>query len=136
MYSLVSNRVHDFSFDNHYFLRIEANRVNNEGATLITGFYEQLYGGKIWILAKRRKSMQTSSNNVTALETNFIESNDFYLKKGNTYYPIGSKSSVLKVLKDKKKEIQQYLRQNSIKYSDNPEDAMVKMASYYDHLTN
>jgi hypothetical protein len=136
MFNLVSNRVHDFSFSNHYFIRIDADQVNSEETGLTTGFYDQLYGGKIWILAKRKKTIQNSSNAVAAPETNFVENNEYYLRKGNTYYKIGSKGSVLKVLKDKKRELQQFLKQNSINYSDNPEDAMVKMASYYDHLTN
>jgi hypothetical protein len=136
MFTLLSARVHDFSFDNHHFIRIDANQINDDKSGLTAGFYEQLYGGKIEILAKRQKTLQNSSNAVAAPETWFIAANDYYLRKGNTYYKVGSKGSVLNVLKDKKNELQQYLKQNHIKYGDNPEDAMAKMASYYDRLTN
>lgn len=136
MFNLVSNRVHNFSFSNHYFIRIDADQINNEQAGLTTGFYDLLYEGKTWILAKRKKTIQNSANAIAGNETSFIESDAYYLKKGNVYYKIGSKGSVLKIFKDKKRELQQYLKQKAINYSQNTEDAMIKMASYYDHLTN
>ena len=135
MFSLLSNRVHDFAFANHHFIRLDADQINGSQSGITPGFYDQLYVGKIEILAKRGKTMQNSSNSLAAPETFFQATNDYYLKKENTYYKIGSKGSVLKLLKDKKSQIQQYLKQNNISYGDDPESAMAKMASYYDHLT-
>jgi hypothetical protein len=136
MFSLLSNRVRDFAFLNHRFIRLDADQISDNQVGLTTGFYEQLYTGKIEVLAKRSKTIQTSINIATTPETYFYEKNNYYLKKGNAYYKIGSKSSILKILKDKKSELQKYLKQNSINYKDNPEDAMAKIASYYDRLTN
>ena len=136
VYSLLSSRVHDFSFSGRHFIRIDASQIVDNKTGITTGFYEQLYTGKIEILAKRKKSLQHSSNTATASETSFYSTNDYYLRKGISYYKIGSKSSILKLLKDKKGELQQYLRQNNISYRDDPEGAMAKMGAYYDHLTN
>jgi len=136
MFTLLSERVQDFSFSGRHFIRINADQITDNKAELTTGFYEQLYAGKLEILAKRRKTIQNSSNAVAAPETYFSATNDYYLKKGNIYYKIGSKGSILKLLKDKKSDIQKYLKQNNISYVDNPELAMVKIASYYDQITN
>lgn len=136
MFSLLSNRVKDFTFLNHHFIRLDADQISDNQAGLTTGFYEQLYTGKIEVLAKRNKTLQTTVNTTAAPETYFREKNEYYLKTGNIYYKIGSKGSILRVLKDKKSELQKYLKQNSINYGDNPEDAMAKIASYYDQLTN
>lgn len=136
MFTLLSERVQNFSFSGHHFIRIEVDQIANNKAELTTGFYDQLYAGKLEILVKRRKTIQNSSNAAAASETFFSETNDYYLKKGNMYYKISSKGSVLKLLKDKKGELQKYLRQNDIVYGDNPEFAMVKIASYYDQITN
>lgn len=136
MFSLLSNRVQDFTFANHRFIKLDADKINGSQSGIIPGFYEQLYSGKIEILAKRGKTLQNSSNAVAAPETFFLATNDYYLRKDNTYYKIGSKGSILKLLKDKKSQLQQYLRQNNISYRDDPEGAMAKMASYYDHITN
>lgn len=136
MLSLLSDRVHDFTFSNHRFIRLDADQISDNQLGLTTGFYEQLYAGKIEVLAKRSKTIQTTVNTTAAPETYFYEKNDYYMKKGDAYYKIGSKGSVLKLLKDKKSELQKYIKQNNINYGDNPEDAMAKIASYYDHLTN
>lgn len=136
MFTLLSERVHDFSFSGHHFIRIEADQIADNKAELTTGFYDQLYAGKLEILAKRRKTLQNSSNAVAAPETFFSETNEYYLKKGNIYYKIGSKGSILKLLKDKKSELQKHLKQNNIRYADNPEFGMVKIASYYDQIAN
>ncbi|WP_426669586.1 hypothetical protein ACPPVU_25640 [Mucilaginibacter sp. McL0603] len=137
MFSLLKGRVHDFSFSNHYFIRLDADSINNDKSGIVSGYYDQLYGGKIEILARRSKTIQSAPNSsVLTLETFFTSTNDYYLRKGNIYYKIGSKSSILNVLKDKKSELQQYLKTNKIKYNANPDDAMAKIAAYYDHLTN
>ena len=133
MFTLLSERVSEFSLGNHYFIRLTANQLINNKADMSPGFYNELYGGTTEVLAKRKKTFQNSSNAVAAPETSFISTDDYYIKKGGTYYKVSGQGSVLKVLKDKKSAIQQYFKQNHIKFRDNPEDAMAKMAYYYDH---
>lgn len=135
MFTLLSERVKNFSFSGHHFIRIEADQIPDNKAGLMTGFYDELYAGRLEILAKRKKTLQNSSNAVAAPETFFSSTDDYYLKKGNRYYKIGSKASIFKLLKDKKSELQKYLKQNDINYGDNVELAMVKIASYYDQVT-
>ena len=136
MFSLLSDRVRDFNYLNHRFIRLGADQISDNQAGLTTGFYEQLYTGKIVILAKRMKNIQTTLSASTGPETYFYEKNDYYLKKGNAYYKINGKGSMLKILKEKKSELQKYIKQNNIDFGNNPDEAMAKIASYYDHLTN
>ncbi|HTE00488.1 MAG TPA: hypothetical protein VK668_14440 [Mucilaginibacter sp.] len=130
-YTLLNERVHDFTLSDHHFVRVEVDSLINPG--LSTGFYDQLYGGKVEVLAKRTKTIQTSTV-LTTLETYFVEKHSYYLKKGNTYYSVGSQRSFLNALKDKKKQLQQYIRDNNIRFSDDPEASMARLAAYYDHL--
>ena len=135
MFSLIPERVKSFDYLNHHFININADTLNNN--TLIkSGFYDQLYHGKLEILAKRTKSIQTSSGGAQGTESYFSPSKDYFLKKNNIYHSFSSQGSLLDLLKDRKKELQQYIKANQIKYRANPEEAMVKIASYYDHLTN
>lgn len=138
MFALTSNRVHDFSFANHHFVRIDADTLEKNDAGITTGFYDQLYDGKIEILAKRTKSLQGTTNNANSVpETYFLSKDEYYLKKGNTYYNLSlSQGSILKLLKDKKSEIQQYLKSNKIRFKDDREGNMARIGAYYDHLTN
>jgi hypothetical protein len=136
MYTLLDNKVHDFSFANHHFVRVNTDSLKNNSSGITTGFYDQLYGGKTEALAKRVKTLQNTSSSVVALETAFLSNNTYYLRKGNAYYKVSSQSAVLNVLKDKKSELQQYIKTNDIRFNKDPDDAMAKIAAYYDHITN
>ena len=136
MFSLLGNRVSDFAFAGHYFVRVVADSLSSKSAELSTGFYDQLYGGKVEALAKRIKTIQNSSSTTAFPETYFVPKNEYYIRKGNIYYKVSSQGSVLSVFKDKKNELQQYIRQNNIRYGRDPEGAMAKIAAFYDHITN
>lgn len=134
-FSLLKERVTSFDFLNNHFVNINADTLGSNVLSK-SGYYNQLYHGKIWVLGRYSKSVQTTTNTLTGLEDYFSLSKSYYLKKNNIYYKIGSQSSMLDVLKDKKKELKQYIKENSIKYKDDPEAAMAKIAAWYDHLTN
>jgi len=133
-YSLLKNRVKSFDFLGHHFINISTDTINNK-SELNSGFYDELYNGKTEVLAKRSKSIQTNSAGTMGADRYFSPDNDFYLRKNHTYYKISAQRELLSVLQDKKKELQQYIKANQIKFRSNPEEAMVKIATYYDHLT-
>lgn len=133
-YSLLKSRVQRFDLLEHRFVYLAADSTNT-AASINTGFYDELYGGNVQALVKWSKSIQSTSTQTT-LETFFTAaSRDFFLKKNNNYYRIGGQSALLKVLKDKKKELQQYIRANKIKFKDDPEKAMRMIAAEYDQLS-
>lgn len=134
-YILVNERVHDFTFSYHHFVRVEVDSLKKDRSGISTGFYDQLYIGKIEVLAKRIKTIQNSPSDL-GLETFFTEKHEYYLRKGDSYYSIGGQGSFLNPLKDKKAALKQFIRDNNIQFNKDPEQAMVKIAAYYDHLTN
>jgi hypothetical protein len=85
-------------------------------------------------LAKREKNIQATGGQTTS-ESYFNTVKTYYLRKNNIYYNISSKGTMLDVLKDKKKQLQQYIRSAQINFRKDPEEAMVKIASYYDQLS-
>jgi hypothetical protein len=132
-FSLIKQKVTSFDFLDHHFVNIGADSLANN--TIIKpGFYDELYKGKVQVLAKRSKNIQTSTGG-QGQESYFNLVQEYYIRKNNVYYSISSQGSLLDVLKDKKKDLQQYIRTNQIKFRREPEEAMVKIASYYDHLT-
>lgn len=131
---LIKNRVQSFDLLGHHIIQIKQDPANP--TSLKTGFYDELYGGKIQVLAQRSKSIQ-HANNFTGIESYFSYTTDYYIYKNGTYYPVGSQGSFLKVLKDKKSALQQYLRSNKLKIKkQQKEEAMAKVAAYYDQITN
>lgn len=133
-FSLLSERVPEFRLLNHHFIRINTDSTGK--AALATGFYDQLYPGrKIGIIVKRAKSIQTNTG-TNAVESFFSETKDYYVKKEGNYFSFSGKAGLLDIFKDKKKELRQYIKTNNIDFRENFEQAIVDVATYYDHLSN
>lgn len=134
-YILLNERVKSFDLLNHHFIHIQVDSLNtNTGIN--DGYYDQVYKGKLEVLVKRSKSIQNMTG-INSVETYFTPaSRSFYLKKDNSYHSIGGQGALLAVLKDKKKELLQYIKTNKIKFNKTPEEAMVAIANRYDELSN
>ena len=133
-FTLLKERVKSFDFLGNHFININADTMAN--TPLSSGYYNQLYNGKCEILGKYSKSIQTTTSTLSGLENYFDHSKIYYLKKNKVYQSFSSKGSLLDILKDKKKELKKYIKTNNIVYKDNPEEAMVKITAWYDHLSN
>lgn len=133
MFTLLNERLERFDLLSHHFVNITADSLH-ANAGIDAGFYDELYHGNVVVLAKYSKSIQTNSGS-NGLETYFSSSKSFYLKKGSNYYSISGQGALLDILKDKKKELQQYIKANKIKYRKGPEEAMVAIAGRYDELS-
>jgi hypothetical protein len=133
-YSLIREKVSGFDLLDHHIVNIDS--LSLPGNSVIkSGFYDEIYHGKLQVLVKRSKNIQTTSGQST-LESYFSASIHYYIKKNSVYYEISSKGELLDLLKDKKKDIQQFIRANQINYRKQTIDALAKIASYYDHVTN
>ncbi len=132
VYCLLSEKVNSFSIAGHYFIRLVPNEANKQMAT---GFYDELYQNNIQLLARRTKNIQELSTSLANKGNIFVQNNDYYLKKGDLYYNVNSQGRFLDVLKDKKKELKQYIKEHNMRFGDNPEHTMQVLAAYYESLT-
>jgi hypothetical protein len=131
VYTLQSERVEDFDIWGHHFIRLVPDSLNKQ---MDIGFYDELYHKKLQILVRREKSIQEETT-TTTIHYVFTPRTNYYIKKRGLYYNINSQGKLLDVLKDKKKELKQFLKDKSIRYKDNPEQNMVLLVAYYDQLT-
>jgi hypothetical protein len=129
--NLPADKVEWFSVLGHQFIHIARDSADQ----VKTGFYDQLYKGKIALYAKREKKIIEKYSNIQISKV-VVSQNVYYIKKDGIYHTIKSKSSLLAVLKTKKKEVQQYWKTNDIKFKREPERAMIMAVRYYDQLTN
>jgi hypothetical protein len=130
---LLNNKMESFDLFGHHFIYIK-NTPGIVGA-VPAGFYDELYGGKIQVLCKKSENLQQdhSLDNITSY---FLPTINYYVFKGNEYFVVNSKSEFLDAMKDKKKDLQQFIKTNKIKFNnDNKEQAMARVAEYYDHLS-
>jgi len=131
--SLINQKLTGFDIFGHHFIYIQNNPAID--GTVHSGIYDELYSGKIHVLCKRSKSIQ-QDHGTNAITTYFVYSADYYIFKNNHYFTVSGKGDFLDVLKDKKKELQQFIRTNKLKFNKSgKENAMAKVAEYYDHIS-
>jgi hypothetical protein len=130
---LASNKVSQFSLSGHTFKRIISDSLT--GSVIRTGFYQILYDGKIKALSKKKKILEEFIDIGNAFNTTAMEKDKWYIYKEGTYYEVQGKSSILKVLNDKKKEILQFSKQDKIRFKNNMDDALTRIVAYYDKIT-
>jgi len=131
LYVLRADKLTDLYLLNHHFI----NLTQASAGKLTPGYYDILYNSKSQVLVKRARTVQ---NNVTQQGVEVIYENKdvIYIKKGNNYYEVSSKGSVLDVFNDRKKQLKQYLNDNNIRYGSDKEGSVVRLTRYYDQLTN
>ncbi len=131
LYILRSDKISDVYLSGHHFVYLDNPKIEN----LTPGFYDQLYNGKTEVLVKRTRKVQSIVTDQT-VEVIYENRDVIYIKNGSNYTPINSKASVMDIFKDKAKQLNQYLNNNKISYRKDKEQSIVKLASYYDQLTN
>ena len=127
--NLPASKIQQFILSDHVFVRIVHNNFNE----INTGFYEQLYKGKVGLFAKREKAI-IEKHGSQQIDNVVVSTNSYYVMKKDIYYKFKNERSLLKILNDKKKEIQQYLKKNGIRYKDDPERSMIMAVEYYNRL--
>jgi hypothetical protein len=103
---LLKTRIRYFNLLGHHFIYIEKDPANPTSVS--SGFYDELYNGKIRVLAYRSKNTQTTLSFNNPNNTYFDYTIDYYIYKNGNYYKVSNKGSFLKVLQDKKRELNKY----------------------------
>jgi hypothetical protein len=127
---LVSEKVKEFTIHTHHFIRLVADTVSRSPIT--TGFYDEVYKGRLNVLVRRGKFIEETIKD--ELEREFIPLTFFFIQKEGVYYPVKNYKGLMALLKDRSKEVKQYLRKNKIKYRKGAEYAIVKAVEYYDSI--
>lgn len=114
-------------YEVHY---LSADKLNNG---LKQGYYAMLYSGEDITVMK--KESYTAIISATLSETKLSRNLKYYVCKDNNYYTVKNKKSILKVLNDRNKDLDNYIRSNRINFDkDNIEDALIMVAKKYEEL--
>jgi hypothetical protein len=128
---LITEKIGWFMINNTKFIHLQGFSPGKN--TIDAGFYHSLYEGRTTLLKKENKRVQEKLE--SKLMRYVVEEPAFYIKKNARYYPAGSNSNVLEAFSDKKAEIRQYIRQNNLSISDEPDKALASIVAYYDTIT-
>jgi hypothetical protein len=127
---LTSQLIDRFTIEDHSFIR-QTDSIT-PGLPKV-GFYEELYAGRITLLKRETKQIQEDLNNGDHAQR-YIDGTDsaYWLRMGNSYYPVNHNNSLLATLKDKKKEVRRFIRSNNLSMRKDRENTLIKVAAWYD----
>ena len=135
---LLSEKVKYFVFDGHQFEEFGVLTSSNENTDATNGFYEIVFTGKTFVLAKRqkiiKKGKKSDNPNFSSAPDFFIEKDIFFIRNGNNLYPVSSKKEVLKSLENKKSSIKNFIRKNHLHFKKDFEKDLIETAAYYSSL--
>ncbi|WP_303312455.1 hypothetical protein [Hymenobacter sp. BT730] len=121
--------VKHFTYADHRFIYLKPDSASASVAP--TGFYDVVFADGIQLLAHRSKRMQEHPKQ-SGVEVEFTETDKYFLRKDNLLYPIQTKQSLLKVLRDKRRELQQFAREQKLSFQkDSREAAFLQLVEHY-----
>ena len=123
--SLINIRLDSFNMSGYKFIRIDA-------ANIKPGFYQLLYDGKTQLLKKYAVATEDDRSGAV-VRHQFYQSSTYYVLKNGMYNNVSGGRALLSQLKDKRKQLNEYLKANKI---DNrlAEEDMIRLLLYYDKL--
>lgn len=129
---LVNERVSGFEVLGHKFIRMVENDSNR--SVISTGFYDVLYEGNVGLYKKEKKTIQEDITFSEGLKRYIVQTDFYYIKKANLFYPVNNKGSLLSILQNKRKEVQQFMRKNKLNLRKDKEHSFTQVAAYYDSI--
>ncbi|MBA9078158.1 MULTISPECIES: hypothetical protein [Rufibacter] len=122
---LVRERTHYFTINDRRFVAVQdsTNQING-------GYYEELFNGSVQVLAKRSKQVTNRPS-----ELIFAENDRFYVHKLGHFYPVNSKSSLLKVFKEHKAHLVTFIKDQKIDFRQDKGLAIARVAAHYHQMT-
>lgn len=110
--ALYSPRVKWFNFSGHKFIWLQ----KKDKSSPREGFYEIMAEGRATLYVRSTKIILEQIINNT-LQRKFEETTKYYiLKEDGIYYQVSNKKSLLSILKEKRREVQDFISKRKLKY--------------------
>jgi hypothetical protein len=123
---LINERVQEFKLAGQLFIRITENGKNS----VQTGFYQQLVSGKAVVFAKRQKMLDEKIDG-TEIEKKFRAADRYFLFINGEYHSIHKQRDLFDAMSEKRQAFQEYLKKEGLKFKNNPEAVIVRLAELY-----
>ncbi len=131
-YQLLNEKVAYFIIDHHEFDKLDVKAALAMHTNKL--YAEKIYTGKetIWGIYEKKFTLSSKAEDQTAT---YLDYNEYYLEKENTFYEIDSENKLVTLLKDHKSELKKFISKNKLKFKKDPENTLQKTLFYYDQLT-
>lgn len=132
--SLNTEHVASFSLRDLRFVKLTADSL--KGTSLRPGFYAVLYDGKNDVYLKQTKKILESVSVSEGVKRTIDEQSEYYIQKNGSFYAVTTKRSLLNILKDKRKDVQQFIKRSRLNIRKEKYLGLPKVLAYYDEITN
>lgn len=129
--ALLSERIDSFTVGNHRFIRLTDSLNRSMPAV---GFYEQLQEGRAILLKKEKKVINEELTLEEGVTRYIVSMVSYYLRKGNTYYPVNNTASLLAAMKDRAREAKRFIRTNRLSMRKDKENTLQRVIAWYNGL--
>lgn len=129
---LLNEKIEQFKIFNSNFIRIEKDSSSNE--LVSSGFYNVLSEGNLTLLKKQVKTVREVIIGSNELIRVIDEKNYYYIKKNERIFLLKSSNDLYKLMGDRKKEVQQFVKENKLKFSNDKQDMLTKATGYFNSL--
>jgi hypothetical protein len=97
------------------------------------GYHVRLYNGGHTVWKREVKFIDRVTNGMD-IEAIFTSRTRYYICKDGRCQSAGNKRSLLKLFAPKKKELNQYIKQQRLNFKNAPDEAIVRLTTYYESL--
>ncbi len=128
---LNKNQVKNFTIEDHTFIRVE---LPSDNGMPKKQYFEVLYEGKVGLLKKWTKKFETMATQDRPYGRYSDPGITCYIMKDGEFSKITTNSSLIKILDDKKNEINKYIKENRIRVRKATDQQMIGLFRYYDSI--
>lgn len=131
--TLNNDFVEHFNIGNKYFINFTG---DDKPGSPDPGYYQVLYRGNDKLYKKIKKTYNESVPQVytgmaaNTLERSFKTSVAHYLLKGNVYYVIKNKASLVNIYKNEKRDIGRFIRESNLNFYEFKDEAYVAIMNF------
>jgi hypothetical protein len=109
------------------FRMLEADSLN-----MLSGYVNIIYEGETSLFVKYKKEIRLR-NSVGEKDT-FMQSHRVYIVKDGIAHIVNNKTSLIKLLSDRKEQVKDFIRSNKIRISRNNPESIAPVLAFYDNF--
>jgi hypothetical protein len=129
---LINKKLSGFTLNDHLFIWCDRNDVND--VKIQEGFYELLSKGRTGVLKREIKNLTKNLSESEGAERSVLVRTLYFIKINNRIYPINKTKDLIRSLMDKQNEIRMFIRNDKLKFRQDPETVLLRTTSFYDEL--
>jgi hypothetical protein len=111
------------------FKKLEADSLN-----MVSGYVNVIYDGETSLYVKYKKEIRL--RNSAGEKDTFIQSHRVYVMKDGILHIVNNKTSLIKLLSDRKEQLKDFIRSNKIRISGKSPESIAPVLAFYDNLNN